>query len=59
MELRGRCFPDMLVHYLSIWSPGVPSTKDLVIQGFVYKPVWSLVKADGWNFGVERALEMI
>lgn len=47
MDLRGRCLMDMLVHYLSIWSPGIPSPKDIVIQGFVYKPVWALVRA-GW-----------
>lgn len=49
----------VLAHYLSEWSPGVPSTKDLVMWGFVYKSVWALLRADGWNFGVERALEMI
>lgn len=33
--------------------------KDLVIQGSIYKPVWALVREDGWNFGVERALKII
>lgn len=59
MELRGRCFPDTLVHYLSIWNPGVPSTNYVVTWGFVYKPVQAQVREDGWNFDVERALETI
>lgn len=38
---------DILVHFLRQWSAGSPSTKELVVLGFAYKPIWAVVRA-GW-----------
>lgn len=48
MELReDEILKHILVHYLSKWSPGSPSAKELLALGFVYKLIWAVVRP-GW-----------